>query len=58
MVCFGTFISSLDSAIFAPGIAGAAREFGISTETGNLGTALYVLTFAFGPFVWAPGAGL
>ncbi|OBT63067.1 hypothetical protein VE03_07432 [Pseudogymnoascus sp. 23342-1-I1] len=56
MVCFGTFTSSFDSAIFAAGTAGAAQEFGISTETGILGTTLYVLGFASGPLIWAPAS--
>lgn len=56
MACFGTFISSFDSAIFAAGTAGAAQEFGISTETGILGTTLYVLGFASGPLIWAPAS--
>ncbi|CAN8105277.1 unnamed protein product [Discula destructiva] len=52
-VCSGTWTVSLTSAIFAPGIASASREFDVSNEVGVLGTALYVLGFASGPIIWA-----
>lgn len=54
MVCSGTFIVSLNSAIFAPGIDTASKAFGVGTEVGSLGTTLYVLGFASGPLLWAP----
>ena len=49
---------SLTSAIFAPAINNASREFGVGSEVGALGTALYVLGFASGPLIWAPWSEL
>ncbi|KAJ5996856.1 hypothetical protein N7499_006831 [Penicillium canescens] len=58
LVCSGTLIVSLTSAIFAPGIDKASKEFSIGTEVGTLGTTLYVLGFASGPLIWAPASEL
>ncbi|KAI3260971.1 hypothetical protein CBS147309_7331 [Penicillium roqueforti] len=58
LVCSGTFIVSLTSAIFAPGIDKASKAFGVGTEVGTLGTTLYVLGFATGPLIWAPASEL
>ncbi|KAH8696423.1 major facilitator superfamily domain-containing protein [Talaromyces proteolyticus] len=58
IACFGTFISSFTSAIFAPGTSGVARQFSVSQEVSTLGTTLYVLGFAFGPMIWAPASEL
>ncbi|KAJ6144424.1 hypothetical protein N7470_008319 [Penicillium chermesinum] len=58
LVCSGTFIVSLTSAIFAPGLENASAEFGVSSEVGQLGTTLYVLGFASGPMLWAPASEL
>lgn len=58
LVCSGTFIVSLTSAINAPGIESSSAEFGVSSEVGQLGTTLYVLGFASGPLIWAPGSEL
>ncbi|KAJ5294613.1 hypothetical protein N7508_009434 [Penicillium antarcticum] len=58
LVCSGTFIVSLTSAIFAPGIDKASKEFGVGKEVGILGTTLYVLGFASGPLIWAPASEL
>lgn len=54
LVCSGTWIVSFTSAVFAPGIASASKEFNVSTEIGILGTTLYVFGFATGPVIWAP----
>jgi DHA1 family multidrug resistance protein-like MFS transporter len=54
LVCSGTLIVSLTSAIFAPGINKASKEFNVGTEVGALGTTLCVLGFASGPLIWAP----
>lgn len=54
LVCTGTFITALSSAIFAPGTDSASRAFGVSSEVGTLATTLYVLGFASGPILWAP----
>ena len=54
LVCSGTLIASLNSAIFAPGTNGASETFGVSAEVGALGTTLFVLGFASGPLIWAP----
>ncbi|KAJ5774358.1 hypothetical protein N7457_009254 [Penicillium paradoxum] len=58
LVCSGTFIVSLTSAIFAPGIDKASKAFGVGREVGTLGTTLYVLGFASGPLIWAPASEL
>ncbi|KAJ6102166.1 hypothetical protein N7486_004593 [Penicillium sp. IBT 16267x] len=58
LVCSGTFIVSLTSAILAPGIDSASAEFNVSSEVGSLGTSLYVLGFACGPLIWAPASEL
>lgn len=54
LVCCGTFIASFNSALLAPAIDNASKYLGVSTEVGNLGTALFVLGFAAGPTIWAP----
>ena len=58
LVCSGTFIASLSSAIFAPGSENASNEFDVGVEVGKLGTTLYVLGFASGPVLWAPASEL
>ncbi|KAE8356019.1 major facilitator superfamily domain-containing protein [Aspergillus coremiiformis] len=58
IVCFGTFVSSFASAIFAPGTGDVAQTFGVSSEVGILGTTLFVLGFASGPLIWAPSSEL
>ncbi|KAB8237942.1 MFS transporter/fungal specific transcription factor domain-containing protein [Aspergillus alliaceus] len=58
IVCFGTFVASFASAIFAPGTGGVATAFGVSSEVGILGTTLFVLGFASGPMIWAPSSEL
>ncbi|CAI7653330.1 unnamed protein product [Penicillium pancosmium] len=58
LVCSGTFITSLASAIFAPGSDSASKDFGVGAEVGKLGTTLYVLGFASGPVIWAPASEL
>ncbi|KAL3476582.1 major facilitator superfamily domain-containing protein [Aspergillus californicus] len=54
LACSGTFIASLNSAMFSPGIDKASREFGVGREVITLGTTLFVLGFATGPMIWAP----
>ena len=49
---------SLNSAIFAPAIKSASKDFGVGSEVGTLGTTLYVLGFASGPMIWAPWSEL
>lgn len=58
LVCSGTFITSLASAIFAPASDKASEEFGVGVEICKLGTTLYVLGFASGPVIWAPASEL
>ncbi|KAJ5330044.1 hypothetical protein N7452_010434 [Penicillium brevicompactum] len=58
LVCSGTFIVSLTSAVFAPGIDKASQAFRVSSVVGTLGTTLYVLGFSFGPVIWAPASEL
>lgn len=54
--CFGTFIASLNSAIFAAGESQVRQEFEIGRVVAALGTSLFVLGFATGPLIWAPGS--
>ncbi|KAF3054654.1 hypothetical protein CFAM422_013372 [Trichoderma lentiforme] len=54
--CAGTMQAAFASATFAPAASAASQELGVSTEVGNLGTALYILGFAFGPVIWAPAS--
>ncbi|KAJ5449850.1 uncharacterized protein N7458_006299 [Penicillium daleae] len=54
LACSGTFIASLNSAMFSPGISQASSDFGVGTEVITLGTTLFVLGFATGPMIWAP----
>lgn len=56
IVCYGTFVASLNSALFATGTPQASKEFSVSNEVGILGTSLFVLGFAFGPLIWAPSS--
>ncbi|KAJ5219108.1 uncharacterized protein N7498_001207 [Penicillium cinerascens] len=58
LACSGTFIVSFTSAVFAPGIDYASKEFGVGSEVGQLGTTFYVLGFSFGPLIWAPASEL
>jgi DHA1 family multidrug resistance protein-like MFS transporter len=58
VACFGTFTASFNSAIFSSGINDASEAFGVSREVGTLGTALFILGFAFGPLIWAPASEL
>jgi len=58
IVCYGTFVASFNSAIFAAGLDQASAAFQVSAEVGILGTSLFVLGFTFGPMIWAPGSEL
>ncbi|KAF2013070.1 MFS general substrate transporter [Aaosphaeria arxii CBS 175.79] len=58
VACCGTFVVSFNSAIFAAGAAEASKEFRVGKEVTALGTSLFVLGFAFGPMLWAPGSEL
>lgn len=56
IVCAGTFVASFNSALFAAGTTQACKAFSVSNEVGIVGTSLFVLGFAFGPLIWAPGS--
>ncbi|KAH6639863.1 putative bicyclomycin resistance protein [Boeremia exigua] len=56
--CFGTFVASFNSAIFAAGEAQVRQEFQVGRVVAALGTSLFVLGFAAGPLIWAPGSEL
>ncbi|KGO73072.1 Major facilitator superfamily domain, general substrate transporter [Penicillium italicum] len=45
-------------AVFSAAISGFSKEFNTSTEIGSLAVTLYVLGFAAGPTIWAPGSEL
>ncbi|KAK1087690.1 hypothetical protein LTR33_000932 [Friedmanniomyces endolithicus] len=55
---FVTFCVTFASSVFSPGILATAREFNVSDEVMVLGTALFVLGFAFGPIIWGPASEL
>ena len=42
IVCYGTFVATFGSAVFAPGSKQASQEFGVGEEVGLLGTSLFV----------------
>ncbi|KAL6149622.1 hypothetical protein ACJQWK_02761 [Exserohilum turcicum] len=56
IACSTTLVASLNSAIWAAGAAPAAADFGVGKQVVNLGTSLFVLGFASGPMLWAPGS--
>ncbi|PKK49561.1 hypothetical protein CI102_6110 [Trichoderma harzianum] len=58
LVCSGTWIVAFNSAIYAPGTESASEELGVGLEVGTLGTTFFVLGFAAGPILWAPGSEL
>ena len=58
ILCYGTFAGSFTSAVFSAAISGFSKEFNTSSEIGSLGVTLYVLGFAAGPTIWAPGSEL
>lgn len=51
MACF-------NSAVYAAGETQAREQFGVGRAVAALGTSLFVLGFAFGPTIWAPGSEL
>lgn len=51
-------MASFNSAIFAAGETQAREEFEVSRVVAALGTSLFVLGFATGPLIWAPGSEL
>lgn len=55
---FSAYVAAYTSAVFPTTSAGVMKEFGFSQEVAALGTTLYVLGFAAGPTVWAPGSEL
>lgn len=54
MLGYTTMTSAFASSIFSSATAIVAKEYGVGTEVGLLGTTFYVLGFAFGPSLWAP----
>ncbi|KAK0327859.1 hypothetical protein LTR91_001519 [Friedmanniomyces endolithicus] len=55
---FVTFCVTFASSVFSPGTLATAQEFNVSDEVMVLGTALFVLGFAFGPIIWGPASEL
>ncbi|KAI9684258.1 MAG: hypothetical protein M1822_005731 [Bathelium mastoideum] len=51
---FMTFCVTFASSVFSAATLAAARHFHTSIEVMVLGTALFVLGFAFGPILWGP----
>ncbi|KAG6148878.1 hypothetical protein E4U37_007198 [Claviceps purpurea] len=54
MLSYTTLTASFASSIFSSATNAVAREYGVGSEVGLLGTTFYVLGFAFGPSLWAP----
>ncbi|RMZ39521.1 caffeine resistance protein 5 [Aspergillus flavus] len=49
-----TFAIYIGSAIYSPGIPGAAKQFGVSNVAAILGLTLFVLGYGVGPMIWSP----
>ena len=58
LLTFSAYVAAYTSAMFPTAVKGVTHEFGFSEEVGALGTTLYVLGFAAGPTIWAPGSEL
>lgn len=54
ILSFLAFLSFWAAGAYSPGINGIRKEFGVSQEVANLGTALYPLGFTLGPLLGAP----
>ncbi|XP_014555505.1 hypothetical protein COCVIDRAFT_38703 [Bipolaris victoriae FI3] len=54
--CTGTLIASFNSAIYNAAVAPSSTEFNVANRVAVLGTSLFVLGFASGPVIWAPGS--
>ncbi|KAM3459311.1 hypothetical protein NHJ6243_007058 [Beauveria neobassiana] len=54
MLGYTTMTSAFTSSIFSAGTQVVAKQYGVGSEVGLLGTTFYVLGFAFGPTIWAP----
>lgn len=55
---YTTLVAAFGSSIFSSATRVVASKFGVSSEVGILGVSLYVLGFATGPILWAPGSEL
>ncbi|KAI9718318.1 MAG: hypothetical protein M1828_006783 [Chrysothrix sp. TS-e1954] len=49
-----TFVVTFASSVFSTAVQPTMKEFGVSEEVMILGTALFVLGFAWGPPIWGP----
>ncbi|KAF9640123.1 putative major facilitator superfamily transporter protein [Lasiodiplodia theobromae] len=58
MLGYTTLVAAFGSSIFSSATRVVAQKFEVSTEVGILGVSLYVLGFATGPILWAPGSEL
>jgi DHA1 family multidrug resistance protein-like MFS transporter len=56
--CLSTLVASFNSAIFAAAEPQVRQTFSVGRVVAALGTSLFVLGFAFGPLIWAPGSEL
>jgi DHA1 family multidrug resistance protein-like MFS transporter len=56
--CLATLVASFNSAIFAAAEPQVRQAFSVGRVVAALGTSLFVLGFAFGPLIWAPGSEL
>lgn len=53
-LAFLTLTITFASSVFSAATMVVAKQFGVGLEVGVLGTALFVLGFAFGPIAWGP----
>lgn len=58
LLTFSAYVCAYTSAMFPTAAQGVQNEFGFGQEVAALGTTVYVLGFAAGPTVWAPGSEL
>jgi len=58
LLTFSAYICAYTSAMFPTAAQGVRKEFGFGQEVAALGTTVYVLGFAAGPTIWAPGSEL
>ena len=55
ILTFDAVTATIGSSIFNPAIPPVPREFHVAKEVSTLGITLFVLGYAFGPIMWAPG---
>ena len=49
-----TFVVTFTSTVFSTATVATAKEFGVSPEVMDLGTAFVLVGYGFGPILWGP----